>query len=77
MLNIPLPDCDPAGELWVAPEILVFFAGVSLKVMFANGLVEDDAAAFKLGDDDDRLGMEDCEAVGEGLLPSSLKLDNV
>lgn len=77
MLNIPLTDCDPAGELWTAPEILVFFTGVPLKVIFANGLVDDDAAAFKLGDDDDRLGVAYCDAVGEGLLPSSLKLDRV
>lgn len=77
MLNTPLLDCDPTGELWVAPEILVFFAGVPLKEIFANGLEDDDAAAFKLGDDDGRLGVEDCDAVGEGLLPSSLKLDNV
>lgn len=72
-----LPDCDPAEELWTAPEIRVFFTGVPLKVIFANGLVDDDAAAFKLGDDDDRLGVADCDAVGEGLLPSSLKLDRV
>jgi hypothetical protein len=68
MSSIPLLVCDPAGE--------VALAGVPTKEIFANGLVDGDAAC-KLGDGDDELKADGCDALGEARLPSSLKLDNV